>query len=280
MSTPITPPGPIAVGENPVADDRAAVPKPNKTLPTERINVSKQLDILRAYAAVSNSGTKPAPVNEVASVMKMAASTVSLANAFLSNIGLIVRTDAGSYSPSAEVVSFLRAYEWDKETASYKLAPLLRDTWFSKALLSRLSFNSLEEEAAIAILAEASAAAPEYKKELRMILDFMVAGGLIRRDGSTIKLVTREAADGAGASTPVPKVEESNKPLESARSNPGNISTAFSASPAGAISFNVHVQVDMSEFGSWRPERIQAFFRGIAEVLAAKADVEKGGPAS
>jgi hypothetical protein len=53
--------------------------------------------------------------------------------------------------------------------------------------------------------------------------------------------------------------------------------TSVLQSTAGGVTFNVDVSVDMAEFATWRPERIQAFFRGIAEVLAAKADVEKGG---
>jgi hypothetical protein len=31
----------------------------------------------------------------------------------------------------------------------------------------------------------------------------------------------------------------------------------------------------MAEFSRWEPQRIAAFFRGIAEVLAAKGDSEK-----
>ena len=50
--------------------------------------------------------------------------------------------------------------------------------------------------------------------------------------------------------------------------------------PGGGFDFSVSVHVDMAEFGGWKPERINAFFRGIAEVLAAKADIERGGTGS
>src|SRR3984885_3110238 len=189
MSTNTTP-GPVPVATTPV--EKPAPPKPTKILPTERISVPKQLDMLRAYAAVSNNGAKPAPVNEVATVVKTAASSVSLANAFLANVNLITRSDAGSYTPCPEVVAFLRAYEWDKETASHKLGPVLREAWFWKSLQPRLAYGAIEEEAEITVLAEASAAPPEYKKELRMIIDFLVVGGVVRREGSTIKLATKE----------------------------------------------------------------------------------------
>jgi hypothetical protein len=267
--------GPVPVSPN--NDEKSStVAKPTKTLPTERITVSKQLDILRAYAAASNNGTKPAPVNEVATIVKMAPSTVSLANAFLSSVGLITRTDTGSYNPSPEVLSFIRAYEWDKDTASYKLAPPLREAWFAKVLIPRLSFDSVEEDTAIALLAEASSAAPEYKKELRMILEFMTIAGIIKRDGNIVRLVAKELPE----ATVAPKQETALAEPSAARSNAsGAVTTTFAEKP-GAMSFNVSFQVDMSEFASWRPDRIQAFFRGIAEVLAAKADVEKGGQVS
>jgi hypothetical protein len=269
-------PGPVPV-VNPTAD-KPAIPKPTKTLPTERIGVAKQLDMLRAYAAVSNNGARPAPVNEVAAVVKTAPSSVSLVNAFLASINLITRTDAGSYIPAPEVVGFLRAYEWDKETASHKLAPVFREAWFWKSLYPRLAYGAIEEDVAISVLAEASAAAPEYKKELRTIIDFLIAGGMVRREGSTIKLSSKDIP--MEASAPATRESAPPAPEPVPLRSPGDVRTGFTASPAGAVSFNVNVNVDMAEFASWRPDRIQAFFRGIAEVLAAKADVEKGGPVS
>ena len=41
------------------------------------------------------------------------------------------------------------------------------------------------------------------------------------------------------------------------------------------MQFHVSVRVDMKEFSGWQPDRIAAFFGGIAQVLAAKGTVEK-----
>ena len=43
----------------------------------------------------------------------------------------------------------------------------------------------------------------------------------------------------------------------------------------GTIQFHVSVRVDMTEFAGWKADRITAFFGGIAQVLAAKGDLEK-----
>src|SRR2546427_805101 len=98
--------------------------RPARTLPTERIAFEKQLDILRSFAAASAQGTKAATIDEVAAIVKMMPATVAMGNPFFTSIGLISKTDAG-YLPSADVVNFLRAYEWNRETASYKLAPTM-----------------------------------------------------------------------------------------------------------------------------------------------------------
>ena len=48
----------------------------------------------------------------------------------------------------------------------------------------------------------------------------------------------------------------------------------FHQQPEGLVQFAVSVRVDMSELSTWSPDRIAAFFGGIAQVLAAKGKVE------
>jgi hypothetical protein len=55
----------------------------------------------------------------------------------------------------------------------------------------------------------------------------------------------------------------------------GAVSTAFVQPTEGVVQFHVSVKVDMNEFASWRPDRITAFFGGIAAVLRAKGKVEE-----
>src|SRR5579863_8993712 len=74
------------------APKAAASSKPTKFLPTDRITFSRQLDILRAWAAASGPLGKAVANNDVADIVKMQASTVSLANAFFASVGLLTRT--------------------------------------------------------------------------------------------------------------------------------------------------------------------------------------------
>jgi hypothetical protein len=254
-------PGPTPVQEIPKTTKQEPG-KPCKVLPTARISSSKQLDILRAYAAVSRGG-KPANVNEVAGVMKLAPSTVMMANPFFCSVGLLQKTDASAYMPSNEVMNFLHAFEWNSETAAHKLSQLFRDSWFGQLLIPRLKFSEQTEEEALALLSEASAAGKERRKELSTLVDFLELTGVVAREGGQLTIVRTTPGES------VKTVPESV--------HPGSVATTFNQYPAGGVHFDVNVHVDMAEFSAWEPTRIAAFFRGIAEVLAAKANIEKTG---
>src|SRR6266851_5711450 len=118
-STVKTPAGPELV--------RESKSKPNRVLPFDRVQIIKQLEILRAFAAASNQGTKAVTNVEAAGIVGMAPETLSACNAFFISIGLIQKGDGGVLV-SPEVQAFFRAHDWNKDTAAHKLAPLLRTT--------------------------------------------------------------------------------------------------------------------------------------------------------
>lgn len=289
MSSPATP-GPIPIPETDQKPARAirkskpqrakttAKSKPTKTLPNWRIGVAKQFDILRAYGAGSQKGTKPVSTEDAANIVKMSPTTVVMANAFLASAGLLKRTDAGTFLPCQEVLDFLGAYEWDKKTASHKLGPKFKQTWFAEALLPRIQFGDpIEEKSAVTVLAESAGnVGPEYERELRMLIDFLALSGVIQKDGGQIKQIGKGAA---APETLQVRAEETVAVTDTVRAS--RVSTGYAAqSPGGGVDFNINVQVDMAEFGGWHPDRITAFFKGIALVLAAKAGIEKEGTGS
>ena len=51
--------------------------------------------------------------------------------------------------------------------------------------------------------------------------------------------------------------------------------TNFNSLTNGVIQFQIDVRVDLKEISGWRPDRIAAFFSGIAQVVAAKGQLEK-----
>jgi hypothetical protein len=243
--------------------------RPTKYLPTARIKFSNQLEILRAFTALSGPTAKPATVVAVAKILNMVPSTVSMANPFFVDIGFLQKSESG-FTPAQELFNYARAQEWNPETAPHKLAPLLEQTWFMNALAPRLSLRPLKEEDAIAVLAEACSAGPEYKSRLQVILEYLAVSGLISRENGEIRLIRNapnQVADKPSREeTATPKPPES-RDMPAPRPNPPASGTQFTG---GAVQFHVSVRVDMDEFASWDPARIQAFFAGIAQVLAAK----------
>jgi hypothetical protein len=250
----------------------ASVSRPTKYLPTDRITFSRQLDILRAWAAASGPTNKIVTNNEVASIVKMQPSTVSIANAFFADTRLLVRADAG-YIPAAEVVNFLRAFEWNPEAAPQKLAPVIEKTWFAEVLLPKLSFGPMSEDEAIAVLGQAATAGKDYFGQLKTLVDYLAAAGLVQRDGNQVKKGSPSMATAptVAESTPTLKPETMPDPTPQGKS----FMPPLFGTTGGKVEFNIAVKLDMTEFAGWQPENIAAFFNGIAQVLAAKAKGEK-----
>lgn len=264
--------GPELVEEQ--ATRPSTAPKPQRQLPTERVTVPRQLDILRAYAAASQHGSKPVGNREVATLAGMTPESVSGCNGFLASLNLI-RKSENAWVVSSEVLDFFRAYDWNKDTAPHKLAAAMRESWFGQALTTRLSFKPLAEDEAIAILAELSAAAPQYLRSLKMLLEFLETTGVIVREGTMLRNATSSASAPATVDQRPPEMKSPDIQTPEASPRVPKLSTAFAQMGEGAMRFNVSFTVDMAEMANWKADRIAAFFNGIAQVLAAKAEVEK-----
>ena len=245
--------------------------KPNKFLPTDRITFPRQLDLLRGWAAASGQTGKVVSNNDVGPIVKMTGSTVSINNAFFGQNGFLTKADGG-YVPAPDVFSFLRAYQWSPDTAATKLAPIVSRTWFAEELLPKLTFGPLTTNEAIQHLADACNAGPDYRGQLRFLLEYMNASGLVEWDGNQVRKGGTVVTSSSAPSSDI--VQTPSNPPPSASEPKRASAPTFFGTTEGAVNFNVSVRVDMGEFASWEPKRIAAFFNGMAQVLAAKADVE------
>ena|SRR3989442_673393 len=252
-------------------------PKPRHVLPTNRIAFPKQLEVLRAYAAASGSG-RAVTNDEVAKIAQLTASTVSLGNPFFSSIGLLKKQDPG-YVASKEVLDFARQYGWDKTTASHKLAPLIVGTWFASAILPTLQIRAMDEQDALTSIADRASASTGHTANIRLLLQYLESSGVVAREGKqlvvgpmatappTTDVRTEESTEQNGGGTPPSREQKSRSALPTTALGPTE----------GATRLDFSVQVRMSEMAGWSPERIAAFFAGVAKVLAARNDkVEEG----
>lgn len=273
--------GEIAPGAKPSPDAKAtpkkkpAADKPERALPTDRLAFKKQLELLRAYAVAGAQSDKPVALKELTRLTGWNIGTVSYCNPFFSEAGFITKVGNG-YVPVPEVASFAKAWSFDAQKAGFRLAPVLRRAWFGKVLLPRLAMNRMPESEAITELAVDAKASTKFKPQLKTVIDYLECAGLVERDGGSLKPGPTVRSEDAPS-----KPDESQQPPEqrdaSRREVQGApfVSTAFSHAPEGAIRFHVEVEIDLRELATWKPEVVSAFFGGVAQVISAKAMMEK-----
>lgn len=248
--------------------------RPKKALPTNRMAFTKQLDVLRAWAIASGPECKPVTIKEVGEIVRLHPDTVTLANSFFVEAGLLTKMD-NSFTPTATTIAFNQAYDWTPETAAHKLAPAFEQAWFGRALLPRVKMAPLNTEEALGVLAAESQAGPAYKNQLGLLLDYMAVAGLIVHDAGQVR-AARPSANGATSVPATNAPTDSATPSSDKRETPkATVTTTFTQPTEGQVQFNVSVRVSMSEFAGWSPDRISSFFAGIAAVLAAKAGIEQ-----
>lgn len=286
----VAPRKPKKAKKKPVELRPSEASKPTRVLPTTRIAFVKQLELLRAFAVAAGPSTRPVSLKEVADIIGIAQQTVSLGTPFYFDIGLIRKGEMGKAMPSDALRAFNIAHEWEAATASRKLAPVFIESWFWKAIQARLRYlRTMPEHEVLAAIQMACGASQQYKPQLLQLLAFLQAAGLIERDGATVR-IGPTAIDGyqssGSAPSPEPPEEDSgdggdggsdSDNLQPRRRTAIATSFAQGTGTSGALQFKVSVNVDMTEMRDWKPERISALFAGIAQVLAAKANVEQRG---
>lgn len=244
--------------------------KPDRPLPTPRVTFEKQLRCLRSYGLESHDGTVPVSIDAVGKAVPLNSSTVSLCNPFFVDVGFLEKSGRGAFTPSREVLEMVRAYEWDRERAPEKLAPVLLKSWPVRILEPRLRLNPLDANEAIQHLADNVRAGRTHESELSLVLDYLCVAGIIRREGNQISWI---AAPPAAAQNEIkPKdaetdqmsdlVEEILKAREQAK--------AVKEPTKGGIRLNFSIDIDTDEISRWPADRITAFLAGLAQVLAAQ----------
>ncbi len=264
-----------------------AARRPTQLLPTTRIAAAKQIDLLRAFDAAAGTKRTPVGLAEVGKIAGMAANTISLATPFFTSIGLLAK-DGQKFLPAPAVHDYVVAHEWTPDTSAHRLAPILRNTWFWRELEAQLQFKQkMRENEVESLLAQAAEATQVYRQNIQWIVSFLDAVGLITRDSGMVRFGPSFAGVDADP-TPQPQPEDavgdskngseattSNSPAPRSSGALAGLSTTFSQQPEGALTFHISVRVEMSEMQGWQPDRIAALFAGVAQVLAAKADVER-----
>lgn len=190
--------------------------QPKKFVPTARLTVSKQLEILRGFGVIFQTTKEPVSNDQVAKVADVKPSTAAMTNYFFKSLGLLLGK-GNKFTPSDETVAFTSAWQWDRSTAPGKLAPRFEKSWFATAVTAPLKMRPITMRDAIRILAEESEASKHYEDQLEMCLRFLDVVGLISIRGDQIlageelfssltseQITESSSSSPAEPSTPVP----------------------------------------------------------------------------
>ena len=239
-----------------------------KKLPSVRVGFPKHLDALRAYGILAGAAPVPVRYQKVAELIQVHESNVSSLNPFFMENGFLEKSGNGVL-PAPAVIEYTQAHKWNEATAAQKLAPLLYRSWFGAIITRKLQFRSLSEDSAIETLASECGAAPESRPALRMLLDYLEAAAIIRRDGGMLYANHLEPTQQPPPPL-IPTVEP--VPMSIAPGAPSSVTVeqAPSSSPMGGIRFQVSVNISMEEMGGWPADRITALFAGVAQVMNAQ----------
>ncbi len=124
-------------------------------VPTSSMSFENQVLILRAYVILSDKGSKPIHYKKVVSATRLARTQISGVNEFFIGLGLIKRTEKGTYLPSKELVRF---YSKDLGNEDYEKLrkPIGDSTLFSSVKGFILIHGSATESEIIDYLLEES----------------------------------------------------------------------------------------------------------------------------
>ncbi|HWR35868.1 MAG TPA: hypothetical protein VN622_08385 [Clostridia bacterium] len=160
--------------------------KPKFQFPSDRVGFTRQLFLLRTYARLGREN-KDVTNEQVAEAAGMAATTVSTCNPFFVAANLLTKGLGTGYKPTFDVTAYSLAHDCRDARAAEKLAPALKKTWFSQALLPRLRECPLALQESIATLVNAAGGNSSHASQVSIIVDFLLAAGLIVREGELLR---------------------------------------------------------------------------------------------
>ena len=140
----------------------------------------------------------------------MSRDTVSVCNEFFRDVGFLSR-QGRRFKPSADVLDFVRASQWNEATAGHILGQSIRRTWFGQAILTRLTVRHLKKLDIIEALALEAGASIDHKPRVEMLIDYLEFSGVIRRNGDLYEPV-REVVDARPDDPPTPSINADPPP--------------------------------------------------------------------
>jgi hypothetical protein len=246
-----------------------------KGLPTDRIKMERQYDILAAIGRISsprNSINAESLARTVGG--GIAPATVMLSNTFFADANLITIPAKGRYAATDALAKYARRLDTDTpDRAAQELHEPIRRSWFWQVLEPLFVNGKIRVSDAENVLLDAAEASPSHLPMIRNMITWLEHIGMITVDdqfitakGSVLASAPAEDVEVGPAATPdgpektADAGTESKKPTEQA----GDRSLA----PVISLSFEVRITVD--DLARLSADQITALFAAVGTVAAVK----------
>ena len=155
--------------------------KPGKPLPSGRLNVDKEVLMLRGYVSQSKSGQKAVHFKEVAQLIEAHETSVSSSKQFWEEIGALQETVRGEHKPTSELVGWAMKVDFEAGEANQQLHLLYDRAWFGEIVRQAVNVHKpLKKETLVNILANAAGGERgETEPRARLLVDLLLRTGYI-----------------------------------------------------------------------------------------------------
>ncbi|HYT17432.1 MAG TPA: hypothetical protein VEO18_04185 [Thermoplasmata archaeon] len=252
--------------------------KPTLPLPSGRLNVDKELAMLKAYVSQSKSGEKAVHFNDIASLIQTHETSVSASKEFWQEIGLLQRESRGVHKPSSGLVAWASKIDFDTTEANESLHAAYDRAWFGDRVRSAFQVHgSIKKGQLENILAStAGGEKDETGPRSRVLVELLVETGYLR-----------EADNGDltfAANSPRPSASDSDQPAslqlsETARQDrfevPAEIKTPPRSTTAGIA---VNLEISISNWNVDDVIRLVKFLRTGQDGDASEPEIQAAQP--
>jgi hypothetical protein len=188
------PPG--SGGANPPSSGSSAKSqkqRADRSLPTDRLNFDKQVEVLRAIAQMSGNGRRPVTAEDLSAAIGLKGNTGGLSNKFFRDSGWVESAGRGMYAATDPLLEYHRHLNVDAQDllgARRYLAAASQASWYWETLEPLLDEGGARQTMILHALSKA-AGAYEHTPQLLLVLAWLEWLGLVRREGD---LLFRSAA--------------------------------------------------------------------------------------
>lgn len=234
---------------------------PKKILPTNKLALKRQLEILQASVNLFETTRKPFRFEEIGSLLNMPLTTVQQVRTFFRASGLWQKEGRAGFIPSRPAIEYYHAHQSSPDDAAKKLNPLLNRAWFAEVLRSVLVSGQAQIEKVVNLLLHEAELSADQQGQAKNLLYLMAQTGILEIDGSLIR---------KGALFPQEKTKPSSGEAKTSKSPPVNSDKGLRVENKTGENNAVEIRISIAPavLAGWDAEKLQAFFGGIANLLS------------